>query len=216
MGDWLDTEEAPDDWLGPAETETDPLPVIFGQVAPVDGDPAARNVAVRAAWDKLTPRQKVFLQMWPSCRYNTSEVCRRLEGTADAVSRDTASHWDSQSEAFRFVKRVMRNVARESVVDPDKLLLRADEIAEKALEPTPILYQGQPTGFYEHDLKTALSANEQLMKTQKMLGGAEDEAKVFGGRSIVFQVQVVQSDGTLRDAKPTGVVIDMPVPDGNG
>jgi hypothetical protein len=76
------------------------------------------------------------------------------------------------------VLKVMKTVEAGASIDRERLLLRAEEIAESALEPTPILYQGRPTGFYENSKETALRANEQLMKAAGMLKGDEKTQRV--------------------------------------
>lgn len=198
--DWLNTEEPGKD-LAPWSRDAAALPAVADE----------RNAVVQAAWDKLTARQRIFLNSLRMNRFNFSETCRKLKATGEGIPRNTAMRWKERDADFAFVLKAMKVIARDEVVDPDRLLLRANEIAEKALERVPILYQGAPTGFYEHDLKTALSANEQLMKTQKMLGSDDKNHNGFReGPAMMIQVVV---NGVAQDVAPRGVTIDLPVPD---
>ena len=198
--DWLSTE-SPTKFVAPWSREAISLPAVAED----------RNAAVQKAWDLLTPRQRVFLGSLRMNHFNVAETCRKLALTSDAAPRSTVRNWIARDADFQFVLKAMKAIARDEVIDPDRLLLRADEIAEKALERVPILYQGSPTGFYEHDLKTALSANEQLMKTQKMLSSEEQKGGFREGPPLLIQVVIGDQ---VQDVARAGVVIDMPVPDG--
>ena len=77
-------------------------------------------------------------------------------------------------------------------------MLRAEEIADSALEPTPILYQGRATGFYENQKDTALRANEQLAKLGGHLKDAEKTQRVV--------VRVVNLAGPEDEAPPKQII----------
>lgn len=173
---------------------------------------AERNEMVEAAWKGLRGKQQQYLQALRFHSFNQAATLRALELSGDSVNRGTIHRWTHEDADFKLVLNAMKAIAREEVVDPDQLLLQANHIAEQALAPKPILHKGEPTGFYEQNLDTALRATELTMKTQKMLG-ADQEDKVFGGRSIQLVVQVVQGDGTLKDVTPAGVVVDVGTPD---
>jgi len=130
------------------------------------------------AWRKLTKRQQVFLTLLRENRFNQRSTCRMLEHTSDHVSRSSLRKWIDEDEDFGFVMDVMKTVSSGASIDRERLILRAEEIAEESLEPTPILYQGAPTGFYENSKETALKANEQLMKVAGMLRSDEKSARV--------------------------------------
>jgi len=223
--DWLD-EPAEDDtsWLEPQEQWPIEMPAPEDELAfvprgvsgtPIPTDSKERNEVVQKAWNALSARQQKFLVQLKACRFNVSDACRVQAKAGEPLHRATANRWADSDENYSFVLKVMRAIARDRVIDPDKLLMRADEIAEKALEPVPILFQGRPTGFFEHKLDTALKANEQLMKTQKMLGNDDDgRGRVTEGPALI--IQVVQRDGGVIDVTPRGVTIDLPGPeDGN-
>jgi len=204
--DWLDDEPE-------KKKKAEALPVLVPKgVSPVEipADSEKRNAKVRRVWNKLSRNQQTFLDSLRKHNFNVSATARALANTSQAIHRVTANRWAREDEDYAFVLKVMKAIARDEVIDRDRLLLRADEIAEKALEPVPILYQGQPTGFFEHDLRTALSANEQLMKTQKMLGNDQEQQFQQGPALII---QVVQPRGEVIDVTP-GVKVDLPVPDG--
>lgn len=208
---WLDDETAELDWLG-AHEERSLVPRVVSPIA-VPAEAGERNALLEKAWQGLRGKQQTYLDALRRHGFNKAATLRALEITGDAPHRLTVYKWTNEDQDFMFVLKVMKSIARDEVVDPDKLLLRADDIAEQALTPKPILYKGEPTGYYENQPDVALRANEQLMKTQRMLGG-EQEEKTFGGRSLTLVVQVVQSDGTLKDVTPSGVLVNVAQPDG--
>jgi hypothetical protein len=161
-------------------------------------DPSLRAKKLNAAWRKLTKQQQVFLTLLRDNKFNESATVRVLDATPARVSRATVQRWKSGNEDFAFVLKIVKTVAASASIDKERLLLRAEEIAESALEPTPILYQGRPTGFYENYKETALRANEQLMKASGMLKGDEKSQRVV--------VRVVNLAGPEDDAPPKQVI----------
>lgn len=207
---WLD-EEAATDWLG---TEVTAVPLMLAKPL-LPSDLAERNAMLEKAWNGLKGTQQGYLLALRQNHYSLPKTLRSMKKSGNAPDRVTVARWTAGNADFAFVLRVMKSVARDEVIDPDRLLLRADQIAEDALEPKPILYKGKRTGFYENQLDTALRANEQLMKTQKMLNNDEPAGRFAEGPALI--IQVVQPDGGLVNVLPKGVTIDLPEPaDGNG
>jgi hypothetical protein len=163
-------------------------------------DAGRRAKMLDKAWNKLNKKQKVYLTLLRENRFNQRATDRLLALTPDKVSRTTVRNWINLNEDFAFVLKVMKTVEAGASIDRERLLLRAEEIADSALEPTPILYQGMPTGFYENYKDTALRANEQLMKAAGMLKGDEKTQRVV--------VRVVNLAGP-EDPTPPKQVIDV-------
>jgi len=198
--DWLG-DESDDDWTEPEEryvgvieaaenerrisaqalvadvSQTDVVPAVKAEVElPVDTK--KQSELLMDCWHRLQPRQQVYLKTLKQCGFNVRKTVRTLENTPDAVSRTTVNFRWSQDDNFAFVLQVMTATAVGDVIKRERLLLRADEIAEEALEPKPILHKGLPTGFYENQPDTALRANEQLMKATGLLRDAQQSTRV--------------------------------------
>lgn len=180
---WLDN--AADDeesWLDGVYDPKEPiyLPVPRGVSAlPIPKDEAESNTLLHTCWNALTRKQQIFLDSLQKHSFNIRATCRVLERTNDKVARTSIANWSRNNEDFKFCLKMLKAIKRKEVVDEETLLLRANDIAEQALTPKPILYQGKPTGFYENNLGHALSANEQLMKATGMLKGDKNDTRVM-------------------------------------
>jgi hypothetical protein len=230
--DWLGEEDA-DDWMEPEERYVGVIEAEFNArkaeaqaliadakalpsrlpaltVPDIPTDPEQLVDMFEKQLHLLDQRQRIFLALLRQNHFNIRKTTRLLEGTPDAVSRLTVRNWEA-IPAYALALKIATSLSTTAIVKKERLLLRADEIAEEALEPKAILHKGLPTGFYENQPDVALRANEQLMKTQKMLGN--DDAPVGGIVGPALVIQVVQRDGAIIDVKPRGVTIDLPPPD---
>lgn len=206
------------DWLGQplpekgtrAQHETALVPRVTSRLA-IPADVAERNALVEKAWEGLTNKQQVYLDALRRHQFNVRATMKALRKTGDAPNRATVYRWAQEDQDYMLVLKVAKAILREEIVDPDSLLLRANDIAEQALAPKPILYKGKKTGFFENHLDTALRANEQLMKTQKMLGNDDTQRQFAEGPAFI--IQVVQADGALVNVAPHGVTVDLPGPE---
>lgn len=198
-GDWL---ERSDDWLDEPEAqyvgvieaaenarrvaalaevrdaqETAVVPVVKADTElPVDAK--KQSQLLTECWNRLTQQQQVYLKLLKQNGFNVRKTVRKMEGTPDNVSRTTVNFRWAVEDDFAFVLKVMTTTAVGEVVKKERLLLRADEIAEEALEPKPILHKGLPTGYEENHPDTALRANEQLMKATGLLRDAQQSTRV--------------------------------------
>lgn len=193
--DWLATDEALPaiDAEKPVLGDTPQLPVAAREVPQ---DVAARIALHDACWARLTTKQKVFLSTWRECGFNARKAMRVLANTPNSVTKTTVINWQSR-EDYDFVRRVLQSTAAGNVLEPEKLILRQDDIVEQLLEPTPILHQGIPTGFYENRAPAAAKANETLMKAAGILKGDDDKTRVtvrvvnLAGYETAAEVDVV-------------------------
>lgn len=194
------------DWLGEPEDVVPPMALVVATPDTL----AAQNVAFASAWGTLSDKQQMVIRALRLYNFNISKTLRELVTTGDSVHLRTFYSWKSQ-EAFAFALKAVKAAARAEILDADRIHLRLDEIAEGAIDGTPILFQGQPTGFYEKNYTAALKATELQMKATKMLG--EEKESGFNGRNITLAVQVVMPSGETRTLAPRGVVIDVPAQD---
>lgn len=194
-----------DDWLDISPpSEKAGLPAVVA--APLD--PAARVALIEDCWGRLTMMQRTFLSTLRDERFNARRTARKLEGVVDRASH---KRWLHEPD-YATVMHLWQAAAAGHALDKDRLLARQDDIVEELLTPKPILHQGAPTGFEEINATGASRANETLMKSAGLLKDKELEVNV-GIVGPEFIIQVVQPNGTVRDATPRGVTIDLPPPE---
>jgi hypothetical protein len=133
---------------------------------------------LQQTWANLSTRQQMALHVLKQNRFNIRASARALKGTPDQVGKTTIENWVNGNEEFALVFRLLKAMARESILDRDALVIRANRIAEEALEPKPILYQGFATGYFENQPDVALRANEQLLKVGGHLNSDENKTRV--------------------------------------
>lgn len=203
------------DWLGDAEEEFLPARIEQEQIrkdlavailADVKKDLAPPAVTGKSseqlllAWVKLKQNQQVFLETLKRCMFNGRAAERLLARTDEPVSRSSHQQWLRDNAEYRFVYDVMRSVASKNAISRESVILRAAEVAEEAMEPVPILYHGQPTGFFENQKDTALRANEQLAKLGGHMKGDDKSDRVvvhlvnLAGPEVVEQPPAVDAE----------------------
>ncbi len=146
------------DWIEESPLEDAPPPSLPAVVKLPD-DIVARAELVEKCWEKLSVKQKVFLNALRDCHFNARAATRTLAGAVTRTSHITWMH----TEDYAMVMRLWQANAAREALNPERLLIRQDEIVETALTPKPILYQGVPTGLYEVDASTAARANVELL-----------------------------------------------------
>jgi hypothetical protein len=206
--DWLNVEEA-DDWLAdpirpvaapeyvlpaPAEQTNKACGVVRRTLALPD-DIIERQTKYDACWTRLNASQKTFLNIWRDARFNANKVYRALEHTSNKITKDMVNRWLDEDD-FLYVRETMMAGAATDVLNPNKLLLRHDDIAETLLTPKPILHQGVHTGHFEVEAGAAAKVNETLMRAAGML---KDQEKVNVNVGPALMIQVVQRDGNVID-----------------
>lgn len=168
--DWLNVE-TPEDWLS-----TDPtcdVPAVIEQpgltaLVSIPDSSAEKLKFLQECWDRLTPKQQVFINTMRECRWNQRATVRALENTPRRISRSVLRNWATQAD-YEFCVKVLRADDAGAVLNKDKLLLRQDDIVEQLMTPTPILHQGAATGYFENRAPAASKANETLMKAAGLL-----------------------------------------------
>lgn len=191
-----------DDWL-----EVEEKPSLIPTVA-VPAEYDSRLVLLSKCWSRLSVKQKRFLGALRENRLNARRAARSLNGE---VARESHVKWMHEKNYATVVKIWQADVALDAL-DRDRLLGRQDDIVETLMTPKPILHQGQHTGFEEVEAGAASRANEVLMKAAGLLKDKDVDVNV-GIVGPSFVIQVVQKDGTILDATPKGITVDLPVID---
>lgn len=207
--------DSDDDWLDapnekPAGNTLPALPLGTRELAAA-ATAQERRAQFVSAWESLPEQQRVFLNTWRECRFNTRKTLRVLAGTSFGTAKSTVYNWGA-NDAFELVRNALRDASVEEILSRANLAARHDDIVEEALTPKPILYQGEHTGFEEIELGTAAKANETLLR----LGGHLKDKDLEINVGIVgpsFTIQVVQPDGAIIDVTPKGVPIALPEPE---
>jgi hypothetical protein len=162
-----------------------------------------RNELLGETWIKLTERQRAYLLALRDSHFSERGACKALMGTPFEVARTVVRRRWVQDEKYQLCYKLLLSDDAQRAMDKDRLVMRAAEVAEDAMEPKPILYHGVPTGFYEYQGDVALRANEQLMKVAGHLKSAEAQR---------VRVRIVNLAGP-DDDKLTAVEVDIGVPE---
>lgn len=195
--DWLEREPV-------VAEETPNLPAVVD--VPVDY--VERIALANSCWSKLTDKQRLFLTAWRENHYNARAAARAL---GQETMRKSHQNW-LENENYALIVKIWRGVASAEALNPDRLITRQDEIVEELLKPKPILYQGSHSGYEEVNATGAARANETLMKAAGLLKDKDIDVNV-GIVGPQFTIQVMQQDGSVIDATPVGVTIDLPAPE---
>lgn len=212
-----------DDWLNEpahdypvAKPDADLAPATTEMALPLSESALEKAVAAGerrgqfiAAWGLLTEQQRMYLNTWRECRFNGAKTLRVLADVR-GISKTGVLKW-ADLPAFRLALTMMRSASVEEILHHDYLVARQEDIVETLLTPQPILHQGFQTGHFEVQAAAAGKANETLLK----LGGHLKEDKQDINVGIVgpsFTIQVMQSDGVVKDITPRGVAVQLPQP----
>lgn len=161
-----------------------------------------RNELLGETWVKLRERQRAYLLALRDCNFSERGAVKALAGTPFEVSRQVVRrHWGNDDK-YQTCYKMLLNDAAAREMEKDRLVMRAAEVANEAMEPKPILYHGVPTGFYEYHGDVALRANEQLMKVAGHLKSAE---------AVRVKVRIVNLAGPEDDKVIDGTAIDVDV-----
>jgi hypothetical protein len=162
-----------------------------------------RNELLGEVWIKLPVRQRAYLLALRDSNFSERGAVKALMGTPFEVARTVVRRKWANNDNYALCYKLLLSDDAQRAMDKDRLVMRAAEVAEDAMEPKPILYHGVPTGFYEYNGDVALRANEQLMKVAGHLKSAEAQR---------VRVRIVNLAGP-DDDKLTAVEVDIGVPD---
>lgn len=154
MSDWLDTDEGLQ------------LPATIDHIVEEAG-------AFPTAWAQLTSSQKKFLEAWRNCGFSAADALRSLGMNPRSTHVTKWLH----SEHFVFCRKMLKKIGMQDALDKAHQVTALERLAEKLEEPKDILYQGVPTGHYEHEAGQAAKVRETLLK----VGGHLKEDVSQGG-----------------------------------
>ena len=210
--EWLDIDlPTPKEDEGKPADATMPALPLGPQALAIASDAAAKREQFVVAWASLSDKQRVFLNTWRECRFNASKAMRVLANTKYGITKTTITNWLG-NPSFEHVHTLIRSASVEQILNRDHLAARQEDIVETLLTPTPILHQGEDTGFREVQAASASKANEVLLR----LGGHLKDKDLEVNVGIVgpsFQIQVMQPTGELIDVTPQRVEVQLPEPD---
>ena len=200
--DWLDSAED-EDWLGelaPEQVREVVKAAVFDDATPREkgakppaGLPALEGRLV-AAMRALRPVQRAYLRAYIQAGCNRPAATRSINKRGISLPDGSVITRWFQRPDFKLALDLMKKLYLDTAgLDPDSVLLKAGRIHDVAMTPQPILYMGEPTGFEEVDLSSAMRSVEFLGKVHKMTTG--DEA---GTRVTLHVVNI--ADKTMRDA----------------
>lgn len=196
---------ADDDWLEtgltPAEVREVVTAAVFDDISPrrTDTKPPAGMPAIEAklvvAMRALRPIQRTYLRAYISAGCNRPSATRALNARKIALpDPSVVTRWFQRPD-FQLALGLMKRVYLDSAgLDPESVMLKAGQVYETAMTPQPILYMGEPTGFEEVDLSSAMRSVEFLGKVHKMTSGDD------GGARVTLHVVNI-ADKQLRDVE---------------
>ena len=210
--EWLDID-LPKPSIPEGEVSDASMPAlpVGPQALTIAADAAAKREQFVVAWASLSDKQRVFLNTWRECRFNAAKAMRMPANTRHSITKQTVTNWQG-NPSFEHVFTLLRSASVEQILNRDNLAARQEDIVETLLTPTPILHQGQHTGFMEVQAASASKANEVLLR----LGGHLKDKDLEVNVGIVgpsFQIQVMQPSGELIDVTPQRVAVTLPEPD---
>lgn len=200
--DWLEPP-ADDAWLGdlaPEQVAEVVKAAVFDDASPREkgakppaGLPAFEGRLV-AAMRALRPLQRTYLRAYIQAGCNRPAATRSINKRGISLpDTSVVTRWFQQPD-FKLALDLMKKQYLDTAgLDPDSVMLKAGRVHDLAMTPQPILYMGEPTGFEEVDLSSAMRAVEFLGKVHKMTSG--DEA---GTRVTLHVVNI--ADKQMRDA----------------
>lgn len=206
-GDWLDPEKEP----LPDDVTLPPMPLTLREIT-IAGDALKKREKFIKAWVSLSEKQRVYLTIWRESRFNQRRALRELAGTAFAVSKTTLTSGWTHDKNFEYARALLREASVDEVMDKAHLVHRQNDIVETLLEPKPILFQGQPTGYYEVEAGAAGRANEVLLDRAMPKPRADVEVNV-GVAFIPPSVEVVNSAGANDSVDAEFVEVSPALPD---
>lgn len=206
--DWLETDARPTQLIDTEQPQDGGLPGV--PMLEAAEETRVKRAQFVASWESLTESQRVFLNTWRECRFNTNRTLRVLAGTAHGYSKTSVQRWTDIPQ-YAQVRELLRSASLEEILSRNYLAARQEDIVETLLTPKPVLHAGFHTGFYEVEAGAASKANETLLR----LGGHMKDKELDVQVGIVgpqFVIQVVQPNGVVKDITPQGVTISLPQP----
>ena len=130
---------------------------------------------VDEALDKLSEPERLYLNALMDSVTKQEARVKLLVSTGHEYDRATCWRW-SKTKDFQKALSLRRTLALEEAgITKNGILLKTQALLGKSMEQKPILYKGDPTGFYEYDPTTA-SKMIELQGKHINLWGTDKEA----------------------------------------
>lgn len=192
MTDWLDDEpedegvddeaaewlslQAPnsgDDLTPKADGNGDALSAILyddctpalrkGIELPVPPGTNPKYVKVIHAARRLMPRQRTFIRAMIQSGRNTRRALDLYNSRQPTkITFGQVMGWIRLPEYLEVLKAAQEHFLSLSGIDPQDQLFKTVKVFDEAMTPTPILYKGRHTGYFEQDRANALRALEHV------------------------------------------------------
>ena len=128
---------------------------------------------------RLRPIERTYLRAYVKSGCNRSAATKAFNRRGIALPDSTSVARWFQKPAFKTALDAMKKVYLDTAgLDPQSVMLKAGKVYEKAMDPQPVLHQGEDTGFREVDLGNAMRAIEFMGRVNKMTTGDENGARV--------------------------------------
>jgi hypothetical protein len=185
--DWLDAPED-EDWLtelAPEQVREIVTAAVFDDASkqdvnapmPVGLPPNEARLVV--AMKALRPIQRTYLRAYVSAGCSRPAATRALNARRIALpDASVVTRWFQRPDFLRALDLMKKVYLDSAGLDPTSVMLKAGKVHEAAMTPQPILYMGEPTGYEQVDLSSAMRSIEFLGKVHKMTSSDEGGARV--------------------------------------
>lgn len=183
--DWLSCQPPPGGDLvspGPSETGVDlfmdalneeSTPRGFrSEIVPVGTSDVLRRQIITMRY--LQPKQRVFIRCLLQTAGSVKEALKIFNARfTEPMSFGSAMKWMRKPEFKSAYAAAKEHVLGVAGLDPQGVMLKSQRVYEEAMTPSPILYKGRHTGFFEQDRANAMRAVEFQGRANGMLKDAE-------------------------------------------
>lgn len=162
------------------------LPSIVNGARPGAGKKRKLMKAVDEAMGALGEPQRIYLDALMESVTKMEARVKLLVSTGREYDRATCWRW-AKSKKFQKALSLRRVLALEDAgITKNGVLLKTQALLGKAMENKPILYKGEPTGFYEYDSTTAAKMIELQGRHLRVWGTDDNAAKAVVHVDIDF------------------------------
>lgn len=151
---------------------------------------------------QLPPAHRILLEALLVCPSISEAYDVASEMLNRRFERTTFYRW-RQNGSFKLAMELAQRALLESheAFTREGATHRNEQVYQAAMEPKPVLYKGEPTGFFQRDLGHALTALDQR---NKMLGLYKDEQRdVAVNLNIDFGSYGETIEGEFEDVEST-------------
>lgn len=158
------------------------------------------DIEIREADIKLTQYEEEHILALKKHNFDVQKGAREFASWYHQCPMSVPmEHWDNPAFCDA-VEKARRKQLPKRGITPAQTLLDTRKVVDIAMEPQPILYKGEPTGYQEIDAGAALKGLELLGKHQKVWS---DESK----SQVVIGIELIDWSGPKEAEK--GEVIDV-------